>query len=263
MTTFTAVQEITRVRKVFWRMLFWWIFSYLPREGRGSGGFHTFVKPNFFKMLKYHYLFALILLGLSLNAQINSGTKVLGGQVSLDFDAGKEQFSDTSALDNNHFGIDVSPSFSVFVTDNWAIGGNLSYGYEERINQFYVPSLKIEERKYQTFTYGLGIHARRYFRLSKACYFTSQVRTSIFYLELSSKRTDNNLNDRSSIIRQLSASFRPGINYFLNRQLAITLEWNALNYTYSATTEDYLTTNHSLSFNLNISSFGVGLDYFF
>lgn len=212
-------------------------------------------------MLKYVYIAAFTFVSLALNAQINAGSKSLGGQLFLNLDADKNTFNDTLSLEGNYFSFGFNPSFSYFISDEWAIGGFLSYGHSKSTNEGYGgPVAGIQESTSSENRYGLGFFVQRYYKLSRSLYFRTQLAASARFRE-NEWRAPNREPSRSKS-REVSSAISPGFSYFVNRDLALTLDWTALRYTYRDPGNSDRT-SHDIDFRLNMSAVGFGLEWFF
>ncbi len=214
-------------------------------------------------MKKLVLISAILLFSNVLAAQIKQGQRILGGQFSVDYS--NESFKDFSGtrLYENDFVFSASPSFAILVSNEWAIGAGVGYYRRDRVSEVFIfdnGEIGIEEYLFEN--YSATLYAQRYFKLSRSLFSKLQINANVNYAEskdinLSSSRPEKNFH------RSLGLSVVPGFGYFLNRNLALTLDWSALRYSYRIPAGGNDRVIHDISFDLNLGSVFFGLDYFF
>ena len=94
-------------------------------EGGGAANFA--VNPKTGKMKKTIFtLFIAVLLSTSALAQLEQGTKIVGGEFGVELNTNKSKFENQTVTNSKSTSISLEPRFGYFVIDNLAVGGELS-----------------------------------------------------------------------------------------------------------------------------------------
>jgi hypothetical protein len=214
-------------------------------------------------MKKLVLISAILLFSNVLVGQIKQGQRILGGQFSVDYSNERSKTVNGTKLYENDFVFSASPSFAILVSNEWAIGAGVGYHRRDRVSEVFMRDngeIGTVENLFES--YGASLYAQRYFKLSRSLFSKIQINANVNYAE--SEYIDyTSSRPEKSIYRSLGLSAVPGFGYFLNHNLALTLDWSALHYSYSIPAGGNDRVVHDISFDLNLGSVFFGLDYFF
>ncbi len=122
---------------------------------------------------KNFLIIALLLISITLNAQLKKGMRMVGATVGNSFfNSGKSDYSypppTTGYTSNsNNFGVTLNPSMGWFVSDNTAIGALLNFSYTHQKTFAKAANGNIFNRDISnSFNIGIGGFARNYFKSS-------------------------------------------------------------------------------------------------
>jgi len=212
-------------------------------------------------MVKSLFLSILSFMSMTLVAQINDGTVALGGQLYVSNNVGNSRVNDSIRQKDQTFSLGFNPSFRFFMNKEWALGGFLSYHYSNRQDESYRgPVLGIQEARFIRNSYGAGLFAERYVKLGRSLYFRTRLSLSANYAQNEDQRVFDEQKTRYKS-RQLIAAISPGFSYFVQQNLALTVDWTALRYLYSNRGNN-VTISHDIDLRLNMSSVGFGVEWF-
>lgn len=212
--------------------------------------------------------------GQNLTAQILKGSIPLSGSLSLRNNDYSAQDTLQSGIGRNSY-YSISPSIGYFIADNFTIGLGISYSHDKSYSENkyiysgdYINNTTIQENLQFT------PHLHYYIRLSDKSYFSvngsfgysiplSYINKTEIYFGTNLTTTENKKVSSYSI----QASVAPGILYFLNDKFALQGSFGSLYYNY------YHSQNNNVSYsnykgtatsglNLNLSAFGLGIQYF-
>jgi hypothetical protein len=123
------------------------------------------------------YLFAFFILffswmNIAAQSQLKKGMRMAGVSIgSLYFNTGETDYSDpniqgTYTSQNRNFGVSFSPSFGWFITDNTAIGAQISLNYRRQKISDVSAGTTFRKNTSNFFDLGIGGFARNYFSSS-------------------------------------------------------------------------------------------------
>jgi hypothetical protein len=208
-------------------------------------------------------------------SQTEKGKMFIGGQFSL----GGSTNSGLDSLTTNNSNVvtfSISPNLGYFIKDNLAIGVSLNLGNTGE-TQNYQNSQNIPPYKttynYNYTSYGIGLFVRQYYNITGnfRFYLNGGINYSYQTTKLTNTYTDPYANDptiQENHANNFSINITPGLVYFITPKIGIQTTFGGLNYSYSISTIPNVSyDNHSYSsnygLNLNISSFALGLNYYF
>jgi hypothetical protein len=211
-------------------------------------------------------------------SQTEKGKNFIGGQINLS--GSTSSFLDTlNKFDNNSFGFSVSPNYGYFIADNVAIGVNVNFGISNAVqNSKYSNNIPSEfTYKSNTLSYGGGAFARYYLNISDKFKFYFNGGLNYFYSTQKIKNSNNDPNyvystsnpaNKEVQTNSLAFAISPGLVYFITPKVGLHTSFGNLNYNYSRSKNiSLLYDNHnnssSYGFNFNLTTFYVGLNYYF
>jgi hypothetical protein len=206
-------------------------------------------------------------------SQTEKGNMLIGGQISISGNT-------SSALDSMSLNTTRSTSFSLipnvgfFICNNFAIGASLNFGIS---NTTYkdedLPSSIYTQTSASDYTYGIGVFARKYFKIADKFMFF--INGGISYSYLTGKTTETTNSPNIDILSnnippqtdKISVNINPGLVYFISPKLGIETSFGSLYYNYTTTKNknvsyDNHDNNSSYGINLNISTLSLGLHYY-
>ena len=182
---------------------------------------------------------------------IKKGTWNLGGKVSFLHNNYENKHNDNNPYENKLTNLNFEPQIGYAVGNNFSIGIGLGYGYSKNKSNSY--DYESVENTYSVFPY-----VKKYFSVGKKL--TINLQGELRYTEFENNNEISE-NDRSG--NKLFIGIRPGITYFLNKNLALDSNIGSLGYSTSKY-DDY---NHNeksngFNFSLNSSALFFGLSYY-
>jgi outer membrane protein len=166
-------------------------------------------------------------------------------------------FSDTDkqpalTSKNNHYGAQLSTGY--FVSKNTEVGLGIGYNYQK--SEY--TGLNAQGRKKSSYT--INTYLKKYIFILPKFAFSAQ--GSFVYTYGDERITPSNTNIKAHTIQ---LRITPGINYFINDNLALQAEFGSI--AYSHTSNTYTASNAKGSrdnfvFNLNMSNFYWGITYY-
>lgn len=211
-------------------------------------------------------------------SQTEKGKNFIGGQISISGNTNSNH--DTLYnYDLNSFGFQFNPGYGHLIKNNFAVGCNLKFGIsnETQNNEYPNQSPSKSERKNNSISYGIGGFARFYKKIIDKFFFYVNGEVSYKYQidKLVYSNNDPNYvfpsyNPANQKIQSNSISLRinPGLVYFVTSKLGIQATFGDIYYINSSSKNESVsfdnyknTSNYGI--NLNISTFSLGLNYFF
>ena len=194
---------------------------------------------------------SLIFITSAVQAQINKGSLLLGGNLSV----GTVKYENSSIPVNDFRQNDFtfSPSIGIATSDNNVWGITLGYSHNKNKNTN-APGLS------EVNSYNGGIFYRKYMPLGKSFYLFGQAKASYGSYRQETEYGNGNKNDRKTWSISLSAA--PGIAYAVSKRFHLEASLNdlvSLGYSHTDETntsngQKNLTTSNGLSLSTNISS---------
>ena len=223
----------------------------------------------------FFILFAVFLMQTAYS-QTEKGKMFIGGQLSLTRNT-NSVLDSLISIDNNTGGFSISPDFGYFIKDNLAIGATLSFETSDQTqnyNDYQFSSSTKTINKYNTTSYGVGLFARQYYNITGNFKFylnggiNYEYQTTMTSTKFTNPYPNNYPYNQENHINNYSINITPGLVYFISPKIGIQTTFGSLNYCYS--TSKILNVkydNHgntsNYGFNLNLSSFALGLNYYF
>jgi hypothetical protein len=143
-------------------------------------------------------------LTITLQAQINKGSVLLGGNIGFSTNKAK----DTSLKNNSTY---LSPVVGIAVKENLIVGINFSYGHSK--NNLNAPASEAEYK-----SYGAGVFVRKYVPLGKGFYLFGE--TSLNYQDYSDTYT-NPYQKVELKGQNMSINLYPGVSYAISKMLQL------------------------------------------
>ena len=216
-------------------------------------------------------------------SQTEKGKMFIGGSGQINLSGNKVSNLDASSKsDNNTFGFSIAPNYGYFIKDNFAIGANINLGVSnstQNLNYNYINQTppSTYTNKSNTLSYGIGGFACYYLNITDnfKCYFNGGV--SYLYSTQKVKLSNNDptfvygTNDPENQEIQtnnISFAFSPGFVYFLTPKIGIQTTFGNIYYNYSSSKNkslfyDNRTNTGSYGIDLNLSTFSLGMNYYF
>lgn len=156
-------------------------------------------------MKKLYLFLPLLLAGFFSQAQINKGTILLGGGVSVYTDAGTPTYGGQAEPKTNYARFSIAPAVGLAIRSNLVLGVDGAYSHANEN-----PGGTLKEQDYS-----FGIFVRKYKYLGSRFYFYSEPRLGYFYDDQKSGPAVDNFTENKQSGAELS--FAPGVAYSLNR----------------------------------------------
>lgn len=210
-------------------------------------------------------------------SQTEKGKKFIGGQLNLSNNT--YSYLDTLYKSNrNSFGFQIVPNFGYFIKDNFAIGVNVNFGVSnttQNQEQQYLPTKTTS--KSNSISYGGGGFARYYKKITDNFFFFANGEVSYIYQTQKFVYSNNDPNyvyptsdpaNQEVQTNSISFDVNPGLVYFVTPKLGIQTTFGDIYYNNSTSKNiSLLFDNHrnvnDYGINLNISTFYLGLNYYF
>ena len=214
-------------------------------------------------------------------AQTEKGKMFIGGNINI---TGRNNSNKPDSLESEKvksFSFQINPNVGYFIKDNFAVGINLNFGIANSTQNYNAISgqLPYYEMNYKdnSITYGGGVFARRYFKIADKFFFLLNGNINYNYQTLKDVRSCNDPNyvfptdypaTQKSFTKSFGISVNPGLVYFVSPKLGIQTSFGNIFYNNSTSKNTsllYDNTNNTKIFgaNLNISTFSIGLNYYF
>jgi len=150
------------------------------------------------------FSFIFVIITCSLEAQINKGSLLLGGNVGFSTSKAKD-----TSLQNN--GVSVSPVVGIAVKENIVVGISFSYGQGK--DNLSLPNFKSERT-----SYGAGVFVRKYIPLGKGFYLFGEAGLS--YQNYSSTYTYPS-QATGLKVQTIGINLYPGVSYAISKKLQL------------------------------------------
>lgn len=196
------------------------------------------------------------ILSFCVNAQFNTGDKVLGGYLS--FSAQRSPDSQSGELRDKSNSFSVSPSLGFFIAENLSIGARL--GYSNYVYETYNSSDLTYQSKSKHISPAL--FAERYFSLSDHFLFSVVGNLSFNRGKETTKQFNQITGEvykNTSDTYTLSAGLNPTFTFLPSEKWGIQAGVGSLYYSYSRNLSTETKTN---SFNLSLGSVSLGIFYY-
>jgi hypothetical protein len=199
--------------------------------------------------------------------RFNQRTLNISGNTSSNLDSNNKNT-------NSNFRFTFTPEVGFFISDNFAIGANINLGvYNTTTNSKNLTSLIYTQTSDNQFTYGLGIFARRYFKIADKFIFFLNGNISYAIITEKDNLTSNNPGfipptETTPNTDKISVNINPGMVYFVTPKLGIETSFGSLYYNLSTSKNKKVSYDNHISnsiygLNLNVSTFAIGLHYYF
>lgn len=191
-------------------------------------------------MKKYYFLtfFLSTATFFSLLAQVQKGGHFISG--SIDFSINQSKYAQKGNAEHQNGGqqMGVNLGYSYMVTNNWAVGGGLSYLTSRSANDVYnvtaneIVTLKIKDRSSSVYAsasyfYPLGENGKWMASLG------SGLRYGFGSRQTDTLRTSGTINVQSPRSQSLNLSFTPSIIYALSKHVFAVANVGSLNFSYA------------------------------
>ncbi|MBO0321359.1 outer membrane beta-barrel protein [Muricauda sp. CAU 1633] len=220
--------------------------------------------------MKHVLLFTLLLGAVTLQAQdsenskktIPKGTWNIGGDFSVGF-SNQESTNQISIRNSDRSSFSVLPRVGYVFSDNWMLGLKTGYSFSKSDLELIDNGAFTGESEGTGESITVAPYVRRYFGLGNNLLINLQGE-----LEYSASwsETISDTSERSTgQADQFAISIRPGITYFVSKNLAFESSFGVLQYgTYESEQSDGVDTKNS-GFNLSLDSSNLffGLSYYF
>lgn len=198
----------------------------------------------------------------TVQAQTEKGTSFIGG--SFNFNTGK-----TENNDQRTYSYTLSPKAGHFISNNFAIGTNLSIGYA-KTNQYNFPSNDVMPSHTGNLSLGVAPFARHYLTITERFRFFSEFQLSFTTVKNKVNPDTNPAFSNNPYFRSnyYSANLKPGLAFFPTKKLAVEMSFPVLTYAKNIRTAHGIpgnikTTNDYFDIGLNTSSSLIGVNYHF
>ena len=201
-----------------------------------------------------YLFFVFILSGTIVSAQLTKGNKLLGGGISLNsFNSDGDQILQDTLFRNSKsrgFSWAISPNYGIFIKDSVVIGGGINVGTSTQTLES-ISGDDFQETTSDSYSLGAFVFARKYYRIKPKVGFF--INGSLNYIVTDGEsRRERLINDTQDFFsqsdlknRNFSSSVSIGLYYFIFKNF--TLETSLANLTYSYTSEETITTDTSVS----------------
>jgi opacity protein-like surface antigen len=205
---------------------------------------HTFA-PNFKQINNMKKLIlsaaAVLAFGFANAQDVDGGSKGFAkGDVFL---TGAFGYGSNETGNNKETNFTVAPSAAIMLSDNIALGAEITYNSQKAENGFADTA--------DNSMFGFGVYGRYYF--TPANDFSLFAQLGVGYATGEDKI--NNMD-----VDGFGVEFAPGINYFVSEHFALQATWGVLSYT---TMDIDGTSSDSFNFGVNLSDINFGLVYKF
>ena len=204
-------------------------------------------------------------------AQIHKGTTFIGGNIGLSTSS-TESANPSMSIENKDFNFAVNPKIGFYLCNSIALGVSLNFSTDNSKSTNFFNSYYTKQDQ-NTNMYGASLFGRYNNALSKRFSFFLEVgagygRSIGKYKQTTTQfdppGTSNVTRVTSNVI---SAYAVPGLIYFVNPKFGIEATYGSIRYAYS--NQDKNTAgpstfkSNNLNFNLGISTFTLGANYYF
>jgi hypothetical protein len=211
----------------------------------------TFFNPKKIKIMKkLSFIFAALIMALTVSAQPEKGNIFLGGSVNLNAGSSNTKVNGDKTDGPKTFSFNVSPAVGYFLSDKIMAGIKLGYTTN---------STKTTDNSDNTFTelsntIGVGLFARYYIvPIEKmGFFFEANVGTGF---GSSAVKVNGDKTDGPSTF-SLNAGISPGIAIFVSNRVALEAQYGFLGYNSFSTKSD----NGGVDVKQNSSNFGLNLN---
>ncbi len=219
-------------------------------------------------MKKLFFITALIIYGTTFGQELNEkfiikkGTFNIGGKAFVNLE---NHENEENLPEDRYKQFGITPNFGYAIKNNLMIGLGVGYSYSEnknhRINNSIAQRYKNINNRYSMFSY-----IKKYIPLGNklAIYLQGEIN----YSENKNKNSSNSaasLNFDRRFWSQFFVGVRPGISYFLNKNVAFEANLGALGYSRlkSKYQDQRYYKSDAFNFNLDSSNLQFGVSYFF
>jgi|GEM_PF-1210149 len=230
-------------------------------------------------MKKIIYILGIVCFVTQVNAQVQKGTVMIGGNIGIYGTDHQDNYnaSSFSALNTNKdFSLILKPQIGWFVSDRTQVGIAFEYAHNyTRQNLAFAGQDNVNISKRNLYT--LNPYLTRYIHLTDKLYLTGSFNAMIGIGKGQNEQTTSStqngtmtIQSKSDIVN-LEANFAPGITYFLSQSLAINASIGRLYYSYDQNKYNQKNSNGEYpknkdkDYGLDISakSLSFGMNYFF
>jgi outer membrane protein len=187
-------------------------------------------------------------------AQFSAGDKFLGGDLNVNL---SESTPFPGASTKNRL-LSVSPSMGFLVSDKLAVGGRLGFGNDNQKTSYGGIQYENLSRSYSG-----GAFVQRFFTISDKFMITLTGNLSFSRSHVSNPYVNPNDGEVVNVKTNqygFGASVGPSLLFFPSPNWAISTGLGSLSYSYGYNMTVDASSN---TFNLNLGSFGLGVNYFF
>lgn len=199
-----------------------------------------------------------------IHAQFQAGDIFLGGTVG--FTRGSETESPNifrGETEITSFTATIAPRLGYLLSDRFAIGLSLDYGYARENWQASSPQGS-GESKFTLHAFGPELFLRRYWPIGER--FGGSLDLFARTVFANAKEESASSGDEQLDIFGVSAGLRPGLYYFFSPRLAMEMSLNLFSYEYSKVTEDDAEASTDDGFSADLGArwggISVGFSYF-
>ncbi len=209
--------------------------------------------------MKHFFMAAVLALaGSGAFAQIQQGTVVLSGSVSMNRTGFTTEANQSEQI-NKTTSLGFNPAMGYLIKDNLAAGAALLLTYNSYAQQ---------SSRTRVYSVGLSPYLRKYWPVAEQLYLTGTA--SVFGSVGYSKLTSENLNDTGNLGNSYSfgANLAPGLTFFVTERLSLNSSLSLLSFSSTASKTDnepessrYM--SNYFTFSPLPSSIAFGLSYYF
>ncbi|WP_316823505.1 hypothetical protein [Pedobacter gandavensis] len=199
---------------------------------------------------------------LTAQAQTEKGTSFIGGAFKFNTDK-------TENNDQRTYSYTLSPKAGHFISNNFAIGTNLSIGYAKN-KHYNLPGNDVIPYDNGNLSLGVAPFARHYLMITERFRFFSEFQLSFTTVKNKANMvTTHNSSDKPYYRNNYyAADLKPGLAFFPTKKLAIEMSFPLLTYAKSSMTPHgmpgYVKSTHDyFAIGLNTTSPLIGLNYHF
>ncbi|CAL2091146.1 outer membrane beta-barrel protein [Tenacibaculum sp. 190524A02b] len=197
---------------------------------------------------------------------ISKGTWHLAGGISLNSSNNSyENFDFNQQADSDSFGFNFSPKIGYTISNNLVVGLGLRYGYHQHENRNIDNSTLNNNSTNVNNSFTIAPYIKKYFSISERFLLSLQGELSYLYSQSKLKNSINNRENKNGFDRY-SIGIRPGVTYFVSKNIALEANLGFLGYTTSSPknyeNRNVKASNNNFSFNFNSSNIVFGVAFY-